>query len=282
MGNIVYKNTITGTHQNGIELCIYCEDNEILENTITSPLVYSIKQYIPRQQNLFKDNESNAKSENTNLNANGSGSAKAGAVVTSDWGSSWVNNSVFKNIVATQNNLVNVNNLFIGSSTITGWDLNRDFPNYNVANRGFGGSESFDVKVHLKTLLGNSQPKSILLYVGENDIASGKGLERTLYHLQQNLAYLQLFRPNAKLTYIGIKPSSSRASKEQQFLMLNQLMQRYTQNHQINYIDTAPLVKNPDGTINDNLFLGDKLHLNQAGYVLLANAVRPYLSLSSF
>lgn len=277
MGNIIYKNTITGTHQNGIELCIYCEDNEVLENTITSPLVYSIKQYIPRQQNLFKDNQSNAKSENTNLNSNGSGTANAGSVVTMDWGSQWLNDRTFRNINTSQNNLFNVNNLFIGSSTIRMWDLNRDFPNYHVANRGFGGAESFDVKVHLKTLLGNSQPKTIIVYVGENDIASGKGLERTLYHLQQNLAYLQLFRPNAKLTYIGIKPSSSRASKEQPFLTLNQFMQKYTQNHQINYIDTTPLVKNSDGTINDNLFLGDKLHLNQAGYARLANVVRPYL-----
>lgn len=277
MGNVIYKNTITGGQQNGIEFCVYCEDNEVLENNITSPLTYSIKQYLPRQQNLFKDNTSNAKSENTNLNANGSGGAKAGAVETRDWGSGWLNDNGFKGLIASQNELAGVNNLFIGSSTIRLWNLERNFPNYSVANRGFGGAESFDVKSHLDILLGNSQPKAIFVYVGENDIASNKGVERTLYHIQQNLAYMQLFRPAANLTYIGVKPSMSRIAMTQNFEKLNQGMKVFAKNHRINYIETSPLFQNTDGSINEALFSSDRLHLNESGYVLLADAVRPYL-----
>lgn len=277
MGNVIYKNTITGGQQNGIEFCIYCEDNEVLENVITSPLTYSIKQYLPRQKNLFKDNTSNAKSENANLNANGSGNANAGAIETRDWGSGWLNDGGFKNLVSSQNDLATVNNLFIGSSTIRLWDLKQSFPNHSVANRGFGGAESFDVKAHLDILLGNSQPKAIFVYVGENDIASNKGVERTLYHIQQNLAYMKLFKPTANLIYVGIKPSVSRVNMTQNFEKLNQGMQKFAQNHQINYVEILPLFKNADDSINESLFSSDKLHLNGVGYVLLADAVRPYL-----
>lgn len=277
MGNVIAKNTITGSHQAGIEFCIYCEDNEVLENTITSPITYSIKQYLPRQQNLFKDNTSNAKSENTNLNANGQGGAKAGSIIMSDWGSGWLNDNVMKNLVASQNNLAGVNNLFMGSSTITLWNLNKNFSGSSVVNRGFGGSTSYDMKVYLKTLLGNSNPKAIFVYVGENDIAGSANTWRTTYHIQQTLAFLQLYRPNAKIIYLGIKPSPSRAKWEQNFLTVSQNMKDFIQNHNMGYIDVAPLVKNVDGSTNTSLFVGDNLHLNDKGYEILANAVRPYL-----
>lgn len=277
MGNIIYKNMITGRHQNGIELCIYCEDNEVLENTIYGPLVYSITQYLPRQQNYFKNNVSSAKSDNVNLNAHGIGSAKAGTIETRDWGRHWQNNVVFKKLKENSHNLAQVNNLFLGSSTVVGWNLDKYFPSHSTANRGFGGAESFDVKVHLPTLLGNSNPKTIFVYVGENDIASGKGINRTIYHLQQSIAFTQMFKPQAKIYYVSIKPSSSRVQKSSAFIQVNQAMQHYMNKQRLGFIDIYPSFINANGNINNALFLSDKLHLNNDGYQLISAKVQPYL-----
>ncbi len=277
MGNIIYKNTITGGHQNGIELCIYCEDNEILDNTINNPLVYSITQYLPRQKNYFKNNTSTSKSDNVDLNADGIGSVKAGAIEIRDWGSRWKNDTVFQNVQARSNQLAQINNLFLGSSTIVGWDLNKYFPSYLTANRGFGGAESYEVKTFLPILLGNSNPKAVFIYVGENDIASNKSLNRTLYHLQQNIAYIQLFKPQTKVYYIAIKPSQARWQKKASFIQVNTAMQNYMQNHELGFIDIYPLFINGNGDINTSLFSSDKLHLNTEGYQLVSAKIQPYL-----
>ncbi len=277
MGNIIYKNTITGGHQNGIELCIYCEDNEILDNTINNPLVYSITQYLPRQKNYFKNNTSTSKSDNVDLNADGIGSVKAGAIEIRDWGNRWKNDTVFQNVQARSNQLAEINNLFLGSSTIVGWDLNKYFPSYLTANRGFGGAESYEVKTFLPILLGNSNPKAVFIYVGENDIASNKSLNRTLYHLQQNIAYIQLFKPQAKVYYISIKPSQARWQKKASFIQVNTAMQNYMQNHELGFIDIYPLFINGNGDINTSLFSSDKLHLNTEGYQLVSAKIQPYL-----
>ena len=43
------------------------------------------------------------------------------------------------------------------------------------------------------------------------------------------------------------------------------------------YIEAYDLVLGPDGRPRPELFLDDKLHLNAAGYELLADRVRPFL-----
>src|SRR5258706_12423719 len=65
--------------------------------------------------------------------------------------------------------------VFIGSSSIRMWkDLAADFPDTKVINRGFGGSELADSTYFADRIVIPYQPRMVVLYAGDNDLAAGK------------------------------------------------------------------------------------------------------------
>ena len=62
--------------------------------------------------------------------------------------------------------------LFIGSSSFTKWtDVQKYFPGYTIINRGFGGSSLPDLIRYANEIVFPYQPKQIVIYCGENDLA---------------------------------------------------------------------------------------------------------------
>src|SRR5688500_11075975 len=63
--------------------------------------------------------------------------------------------------------------LFVGSSSFRMWqDVQDYFPGYTIINRGFGGSTLVDVISYSYDIILPYNPKQILIYCGENDLAS--------------------------------------------------------------------------------------------------------------
>src|ERR1700736_1860158 len=63
--------------------------------------------------------------------------------------------------------------LFIGSSSFTKWtDVQDYFPGYPIINRGFGSSTLPDVIRYADDIIFPYQPKQIVIYCGENDLAA--------------------------------------------------------------------------------------------------------------
>src|SRR5688500_3758063 len=61
--------------------------------------------------------------------------------------------------------------LFVGSSSVRMWtNLRSSFPRLKVINRGFGGSRFEDVNYYFDRIVTPYNPKTIVLYAGENDI----------------------------------------------------------------------------------------------------------------
>ncbi|MCA9172034.1 MAG: hypothetical protein KDB23_30415, partial [Planctomycetales bacterium] len=68
--------------------------------------------------------------------------------------------------------------LFIGSSSIRRWQqLAHDFPEYDIIQRGFGGSQFSDVNRYLNDIVLPYDPRAIVIFEGTNDIASGKSAD---------------------------------------------------------------------------------------------------------
>ena len=62
--------------------------------------------------------------------------------------------------------------LLVGSSSFTRWtDVQDYFPGYPIINRGFGGSTLPDVIRYADQVIYPYQPKEVLIYCGENDVA---------------------------------------------------------------------------------------------------------------
>ncbi|HEX7631381.1 MAG TPA: hypothetical protein VF388_04550, partial [Lacunisphaera sp.] len=62
--------------------------------------------------------------------------------------------------------------VFVGSSSIRFWTtLAEDFPGVPTINRGFGGSEMADSAFYADRIVIPYQPRLVVVYAGENDIA---------------------------------------------------------------------------------------------------------------
>src|SRR3954471_13031562 len=71
--------------------------------------------------------------------------------------------------------------VFVGSSSIRLWpNLKADFPGVNVVQRGFGGSELWQVVNCAPRIVLPYCPTRIVLYAGDNDLAAGRSPEQIL------------------------------------------------------------------------------------------------------
>lgn len=170
--------------------------------------------------------------------------------------------------------------LFTGSSSIRFWaDLPTYFPDKVVLNRGFGGSELSDVRHFADRVIVRYQPKQIVLYAGENDIATGKQTARQTYDRFVDLfRYVRKKLPKATFTYIAIKPSPSRRAFWPAMDDANRRISRFlARKSNAQFVDIRPTMLGPNGQPVPALFRPDSLHMTEKGYQRWAPVLRPYL-----
>jgi lysophospholipase L1-like esterase len=173
--------------------------------------------------------------------------------------------------------------LFIGSSTIRGWKtLAQDYPDHQVINRGFGGSQIVDSTHFADRLIFPHEPKMVLLRAGGNDIHAGKSAEQVFAEFQDFVKTIHAKLPETDIVFIGLSPAPARWSEHDENKKLNALVEAYTKTTpRVKYVDTYDTTLTPDGQAREELFVKDKLHFNAEGYKLLAERVRPVLPAKS-
>lgn len=168
--------------------------------------------------------------------------------------------------------------LFVGSSTIRLWDLKKSFPNLPCINHGFGGSTLDDVEDHFEALFPAITPRGVVLYVGDNDLASGKSALQHVAQMESMLKRVRARYPQTPILWIGIKPSTKRWSNWAEIQKANHLVaQVCRQWPMVHFLDVTPLTLNAQGEPDDSLFKDDKLHLNEIGYARWDAALKPIL-----
>ena len=170
--------------------------------------------------------------------------------------------------------------VFTGSSSIRFWtDLSTYFPGKAILNRGFGGSQLSDVRHFADRIIVRYQPKQIVLYAGENDIATGKQTARQTYDRFVDLfRYVRKKLPKATFTYIAIKPSPSRRQFWPATDDANRLIRRFLlMKSNAQFVDIRPVMLGLNGQPISDLFRSDSLHMNEKGYQRWAPVLRPYL-----
>jgi lysophospholipase L1-like esterase len=169
--------------------------------------------------------------------------------------------------------------LFIGSSTIRRWQtLAQDFPGHRVINRGFGGSEILDATHFAGRAIFPCAPRMIFLRSGGNDLVRGRPPAQVFADFQEFVAKVRAKLPETEIAFISINPSPKYWQQREKFMALNSLIQEFTHGKpNLKYIETFDMVLGADGQPRAELFVADKLHFSAAGYVLLADKVRPFL-----
>jgi lysophospholipase L1-like esterase len=172
--------------------------------------------------------------------------------------------------------------LFVGSSSFTKWkSINKDFPGYPIVNRGFGGSRLLDVIHFAEETIFTYQPKQIFIYCGENDLAmDSTATPSVLLERYQTLHKMIRDRLGKKLpiVFVSIKPSISRWKLEQTYLATNQLIQEFlSSDRYAKYLDVHQAMLDENKEVLKDIFIEDKLHMNEKGYAIWINIIGPLL-----
>ena len=169
--------------------------------------------------------------------------------------------------------------LFIGSSSIRMWKTAQEqFPKHRIINRGFGGSHLLDSVVFADRIVIPYRPKLVVLYAGDNDIAAGKAPEIVRDDFKAFVAKVRSALPETRIAYVAIKPSPSRLKYFEAHKRTNELIREAAvEDGKLIFVDVWTPTLGADGKPREELFLKDRLHLNEAGYKLWAGIVGPVL-----
>ncbi len=169
--------------------------------------------------------------------------------------------------------------VFVGSSSIRLWKtLAADFPEHQVLNRGFGGSEMADSVAFVDRIVLPYEPKMILVYAGGNDINSGKTPEKVFADFKEFVAKVRAKMPDVEIAYISIAGNPSRWAQVEKVKAANHLIEEYTKQEKgLKFIDVFSKMMGPDGTPQPDIFVADKLHMNAKGYAIWKEVVTPFL-----
>lgn len=169
-------------------------------------------------------------------------------------------------------------NLFVGSSSIRFWKtLQQDFPDNQVINRGFGGSNLVELAFLSERIITKYNPSKIFIYAGENDINDGVLAEEVLERLKIVVEKIRQ-KSNVAIVFISIKPSVARASQIKVQNKANKLIKRYMRKIEngefVSIVKEMQIKKAP----NESLFVKDMLHMNALGYQIWTKKIKNYLN----
>ena len=170
--------------------------------------------------------------------------------------------------------------LFTGSSTIRMWkSLEETFPKIDLINTGFGGSKASDLERHLFPLVIKFEPSRVFIYEGDNDLWADVPVAEILQSLDNIVTRIHLVDPNVEIHLIGAKPSPSRWSKKENYLIFNRLLAEYAKaKEMVEFVETWKALTDSQGNPRPELYIQDQLHLNEEGYKIWAEIFKPILN----
>ncbi|MCZ2484428.1 GDSL-type esterase/lipase family protein [Aquirufa antheringensis] len=169
--------------------------------------------------------------------------------------------------------------LFLGSSSFRLWkSFDADTKGMNAFNRGFGGSTLKDALYYFDRMVVKYQPSWVFMYEGDNDLAMGQSPEEIASQFEEFSARLAKQVPGAKLVFVSARPSIAREAMKAKQQDLNQRIAAIVAKKKGHYvIDMHSPFYNADGTLMQDIFVADKLHLNEKGYVIFAKQIQNFI-----
>lgn len=161
--------------------------------------------------------------------------------------------------------------MFVGSSSIRLWDgLEKSFDRFPiVVKRGFGGSTMADCVDNVERLVVAYQPRWVVVYAGENDIAEGASPTDVVARVRAFTERVRQALPDVHISYVSIKPSPLRLSSLPAIREANERIRDYFASvPNAQFINVHAAMLDSAGQPRAELFGADRLHMNAQGYAL--------------
>jgi lysophospholipase L1-like esterase len=169
--------------------------------------------------------------------------------------------------------------LLAGSSTFRLWlTYQQDLKGFPVINRGFGGSQMSDLNFYFDRIVAKYKPKMILVYEGDNDLNAGENPDSVIREFKEFVQMVKTKLPNTKVAFCSIRPSLARVSILDKQRAVNQAIRKFCKpQKRVYFINIQKEFYLPNGELMPDIFVADRLHLNQKGYDIWAKATRKFL-----
>lgn len=169
--------------------------------------------------------------------------------------------------------------VFTGSSSVRMWeDLQERFPDKQILNMGFGGSQSSDLERYLDELILKYNPVKVFIYEGDNDIQLKKRPRAIAGTMLNILEELRHQKPELDIVLISAKPSISRWHLKRKYIRLNKRLRKLAaEMKDVQYADVWTIMLNKR-KLKKDLFIEDGLHMNSKGYDLWYNVLKDFVN----
>jgi lysophospholipase L1-like esterase len=167
--------------------------------------------------------------------------------------------------------------LLVGSSSMRFWkSAAEDFPGLPVLNRGFGGSQVREVTAFADRIVIPYRPRVILFYCGANDVFGGRPVSAVVTDTEVFIRKVHAALPATRVIYISIAPNPARWHLKSAWLELNALMKAFAATEpRVTFVDVWSAMLDAAGQPRPELFVEDRLHMNERGYAIWARLLRP-------
>jgi lysophospholipase L1-like esterase len=169
--------------------------------------------------------------------------------------------------------------VFVGSSTMVDWNVARYFPDRKILNRAIWGSALSDAVRLVDRLVLPHQPRTVVLYAGDNEIDGGKTTEDVTVQFERFVKAIRARLPQTRIVYIGIKPSPQRWMTIDRARAANAMIRQVcSRDDRVAFLDVDGVMLGWDEKPRPELYAADGLHLSPRGYELWTVLLRPFLN----
>jgi len=167
----------------------------------------------------------------------------------------------------------------IGSSSMLMWTtIQEDLTPLTIIHRGFGGSTMNDALYFADRIVMPYHPRAVLLYEGDNDVALGISPQQINETFDALVTKIHQALPKTRIYVLAIKPSILRWNLWDTMKSANErLKETCDADDLMTFIDVATPMLDETGAPRTGIFLQDNLHMNDTGYRIWKEVVRPVL-----
>tara|TARA_R110002050_G_scaffold100580_1_gene208091 strand:- start:20638 stop:21243 length:606 start_codon:yes stop_codon:yes gene_type:complete len=169
--------------------------------------------------------------------------------------------------------------VFTGSSSVRMWKNLQDvFPNHQIINSGFGGSEAIDLLGYTHELILKFKPKKVFIYEGDNDLFAKKRPKDIISSLAAIITQIKNQNETTKIILISPKPSIVRWNLKSKYKRFNRKLQRFCKkNNDLEFANVWNIMLDKK-KLKTELFIDDGLHMNDHGYQLWYSVIKNYMN----
>ena len=166
-----------------------------------------------------------------------------------------------------------------GSSSFARWrTMEEDLAPLTVVPRGFGGSTMVDVLHYVDRLVMPYKPRAVVIYEGDNDTFYGVSPEMIAGQLEEIISEIHAALPDTRVYVLSVKPSLARVNAWDKAQETADFYKKIVAgDDRLHFIDVATPFLKSDGTVMDDVFVDDGLHLNDKGNRIWARAIKSVL-----